>query len=96
MFSSRGYNIESLSVAPTDDPTVSRLTLVTRGGDGGGKLGGVMRAAARKRPLVGKEQERFGLRRSPALRKGFRQCGGKRIQLGHEPIGQSDEALPIF
>ena len=34
MFSSRGYNIESLSVAPTDDPTVSRLTLVTSGSDG--------------------------------------------------------------
>jgi acetolactate synthase-1/3 small subunit len=31
MFSTRGYNIESLSVAPTDDPTVSRLTLVTTG-----------------------------------------------------------------
>jgi acetolactate synthase-1/3 small subunit len=29
LFSSRGYNIESLSVAPTNDPTVSRLTLVT-------------------------------------------------------------------
>jgi acetolactate synthase-1/3 small subunit len=33
MFSSRGYNIESLSVAPTDDPAVSRLTLVTTGSD---------------------------------------------------------------
>ena len=33
MFSTRGYNIESLSVAPTDDPTVSRLTLVTTGND---------------------------------------------------------------
>jgi len=33
LFSTRGYNIESLSVAPTDDPTVSRLTLVTRGSD---------------------------------------------------------------
>ncbi len=31
LFSARGYNIESLSVAPTDDPTVSRLTLVTLG-----------------------------------------------------------------
>ena len=31
LFSSRGYNIESLSVAPTEDPTVSRLTLVTSG-----------------------------------------------------------------
>jgi len=31
LFSSRGYNIESLSVAPTNDPTVSRLTLVTSG-----------------------------------------------------------------
>ena len=33
LFSSRGYNIESLSVAPTDDTEVSRLTLVTRGSD---------------------------------------------------------------
>jgi len=33
MFSSRGYNIESLSVAPTEDSQVSRLTLVTRGSD---------------------------------------------------------------
>ena len=31
LFSTRGYNIESLNVAPTEDPTVSRLTLVTRG-----------------------------------------------------------------
>jgi acetolactate synthase-1/3 small subunit len=33
LFSSRGYNIESLSVAPTDDPALSRLTLVTSGSD---------------------------------------------------------------
>ncbi len=33
LFSTRGYNIESLNVAPTDDPTVSRLTLVTSGTD---------------------------------------------------------------
>ena len=33
LFSSRGYNIESLSVAPTEDSEVSRLTLVTRGSD---------------------------------------------------------------
>jgi acetolactate synthase-1/3 small subunit len=33
LFSSRGYNIESLSVAPTDTPEVSRLTLVTIGSD---------------------------------------------------------------
>ena len=33
MFSSRGYNIESLSVAPTDDAAVSRLTLVTSGSE---------------------------------------------------------------
>ena len=33
LFSSRGYNIESLSVAPTDDTAVSRLTLVTAGSD---------------------------------------------------------------
>lgn len=31
LISTRGYNIESLSVAPTDDPTVSRVTLVTAG-----------------------------------------------------------------
>ena len=33
MFSSRGYNIESLSVSATDDPAVSRITLVTKGSD---------------------------------------------------------------
>lgn len=33
MFSSRGFNIESLNVAPTNQPTVSRLTLVTLGSD---------------------------------------------------------------
>ena len=33
LFATRGYNIESLNVAPTDDPTVSRLTLVTTGTD---------------------------------------------------------------
>lgn len=33
LFSTRGYNIESLNVAPTDDPTVSRLTVVTTGTD---------------------------------------------------------------
>jgi acetolactate synthase-1/3 small subunit len=31
MFASRGFNIESLNVAPTDDASVSRLTLVTIG-----------------------------------------------------------------
>ena len=33
LFSARGYNIESLTVAPTDDPTLSRLTIVTVGSD---------------------------------------------------------------
>lgn len=33
LFSSRGYNIETLNVAPTQDETVSRLTLVTSGSD---------------------------------------------------------------
>ena len=33
LFSARGYNIESLAVAPTEDPSLSRLTLVTRGDD---------------------------------------------------------------
>jgi len=33
LFSARGYNIESLTVAPTDDPTLSRLTLVTSGNE---------------------------------------------------------------
>ncbi|MFP5430516.1 MAG: acetolactate synthase small subunit [Gammaproteobacteria bacterium] len=31
LFSQRGYNIESLTVAPTDDSTLSRLTLTTSG-----------------------------------------------------------------
>jgi acetolactate synthase I/III small subunit len=33
LFSQRGYNIETLNVAPTDDPTLSRLTLTTKGDD---------------------------------------------------------------
>ena len=33
LFSARGYNIESLSVAPTEDPTLSRMTIVTVGSD---------------------------------------------------------------
>ncbi len=41
MFSSRGYNIDSLNVAPTDDPTVSRVTLVISGSDAAiGQLNG--------------------------------------------------------
>lgn len=34
LFSTRGYNIDTLNVAPTDDPTVSRVTLVVSGSDG--------------------------------------------------------------
>ena len=33
LFSQRGYNIESLTVAPTEDETLSRLTLTTMGDD---------------------------------------------------------------
>jgi acetolactate synthase-1/3 small subunit len=33
LFSARGYNIESLTVAPTEDPSLSRMTLVTSGTD---------------------------------------------------------------
>ncbi len=33
LFSARGYNIESLSVAPTEDPSLSRMTLVTTGNE---------------------------------------------------------------
>jgi len=33
LFSARGYNIESLTVAPTNDPTLSRITIVTSGTD---------------------------------------------------------------
>jgi acetolactate synthase-1/3 small subunit len=33
LFSARGYNIESLTVAPTEDATLSRMTIVTHGSD---------------------------------------------------------------
>ncbi len=33
LFSQRGFNIETLNVAPTEDPTLSRLTLTTKGDD---------------------------------------------------------------
>jgi acetolactate synthase-1/3 small subunit len=33
LFSARAYNIESLTVAPTEDPSMSRMTIVTTGSD---------------------------------------------------------------
>ncbi|NWG39483.1 MAG: acetolactate synthase small subunit [Hydrogenophilaceae bacterium] len=33
LFSARGYNIESLTVAPTEDATLSRMTIVTKGSE---------------------------------------------------------------
>ena len=33
LFSARAYNIESLTVAPTEDETLSRMTIVTSGSD---------------------------------------------------------------
>lgn len=33
LFSARGYNIESLTVAPTEDASLSRMTIVTSGSD---------------------------------------------------------------
>src|SRR5512138_95238 len=33
LFSGRGYNIDTLNVGPTQDPTASRMTIVTRGDD---------------------------------------------------------------
>ncbi|MHB1048715.1 MAG: acetolactate synthase small subunit [Bacteroidota bacterium] len=33
MFSAKGYNLESITVGPTEDETVSRMTIVTRGDD---------------------------------------------------------------
>ena len=33
LFSARGYNIETLTVAPTEDATLSRMTIVTTGSD---------------------------------------------------------------
>jgi acetolactate synthase-1/3 small subunit len=33
LFSARGYNIETLSVAPTEDPSLSRMTIVTVGSE---------------------------------------------------------------
>ncbi|NYT39040.1 acetolactate synthase small subunit [Allopusillimonas soli] len=33
LFSARGYNIETLTVAPTEDPTLSRMTIVSVGSD---------------------------------------------------------------
>jgi len=34
LFSARGFNIESLTVAATNDPTLSRMTIVSVGDDG--------------------------------------------------------------
>lgn len=34
LFAAKGYNIDSLTVGPTEDDSVSRMTIVTRGDDG--------------------------------------------------------------
>ncbi|MFM6923196.1 MAG: acetolactate synthase small subunit, partial [Polynucleobacter victoriensis] len=33
LFSARGYNIETLTVAPTEDPSLSRMTIVSVGSE---------------------------------------------------------------
>ena len=33
LFSGRGFNIDTLNVAPTQDPTMSRMTVVVKGDD---------------------------------------------------------------
>lgn len=33
LFSARGYNIDALTVAPTEDASLSRMTIITRGSD---------------------------------------------------------------
>ncbi len=33
LFSSKGYNIDSLSVSPTEDPSLSKMIIVTHGSD---------------------------------------------------------------
>ncbi|MHB8265782.1 MAG: acetolactate synthase small subunit, partial [Acidithiobacillus ferrivorans] len=33
LFSARGYNIEAMTVAPTHDPSISRMTVATRGSE---------------------------------------------------------------
>ena len=62
LFSGRGFNIESLTVAETLDPTVSRITLVTRGDD---QVRGADREAAQQADL---RDRGVGLRRQPARR----------------------------
>ena len=48
MFSGRGYNIDSLHVAPTHDPNVSRMTIVTGGDDA------AVKTVKRDMPKVGR------------------------------------------
>ena len=52
LFSGRGFNIESLSVATTLDPTISRMTIVTSGDD-------------RILEQINKQSETFGLAKCP-------------------------------
>ena len=33
LFAAKGYNLDSITVGPTEDPSVSRMTVVTRGDD---------------------------------------------------------------
>ena len=81
LFSARGYNIESLTVAPTEDATLSRMTIVTT------RLGRHHRADHQAAEQAGRRDQGDGPhRRQPHRARADAGQGARRSALGREEM----------
>ena len=109
LFSQRGYNIESLIVAPTDDPSLSRLTMVTEGDAKAveqitkqlNKLIDVVKVVdLSEEEFVGRELLLVKLRATDDAKKKIKELGGEIVFESEELINTlfvgSSEEVDIF
>ena len=109
LFSQRGYNIESLIVAPTDDPSLSRLTMTTEGDEKVveqitkqlNKLIDVVKVVdLSEEEFVGRELLLVKLRATDDAKKKIKELGGEIVFESEELINTlfvgSSEGVDIF
>ncbi len=109
LFSQRGYNIESLIVAPTDDPSLSRLTMTTEGDEKVveqitkqlNKLIDVVKVVdLSEEEFVGRELLLVKLRATDDAKKKIKELGGEIVFESEELINTlfvgSSEEVDIF
>ena len=109
LFSQRGYNIESLIVAPTDDPSLSRLTMTTEGDEKVveqitkqlNKLIDVVKVVdLSEEEFVGREMLLVKLRATDDAKKKIKELGGEIVFESEELINTlfvgSSEEVDIF